>query len=1172
MTVNPIERKILIDQPSAEDLFRGKGHDRTADALAKAIANFREEDRAIGLDGPWGSGKSSVVEIAERKLRSAVISGKVKFHFFTFDIWKSQGSSFRRSFLEHFLDWTKLTFTERARELEEIEKKVKGKVREIHSNNQSILDWYGIAVLLFLPFLPIYYFWAKAGFDTAREAKDEIGFLLSWPALTLYIVLGLTFLKAFGKYWIHKGKNTKTWRQTFAKLRIAISQTLLISARQYENQEVTQYIRETDPNDFEFQSTLREILTVVQGKNIRVVMVLDNIDRLPKKEIADYWALVRAVFSRGPLSKTTGNKNPVTAIVPYDRHLIEGKDDAPSTDSVENFGSISSLGSREIFSKTFDEILTVSPPVMSNSRDFFLQKIGEALSGFSDTDELFRVYLIFNRILRVENGKATPRQIISFINELTGLYVLHEFQIALPTIAIYIAYQDALEAYPGRLSEKTLIDDRLRAIASDDNLERNLAAIIFNVEPGLAFQLLLDDKIKQSAVATGPDELIALANSPGFDLRVNEVIQDNMQEWQSSGDYSIVIVNFAALSKNYSGNARRHFCKSLVEAFQQVHSIELTPNIYTPYLKLYGLCEPIELLGLTQNLLSCVLSSIEGADSNDAGQGRNWINFVDQVYHSLDAVGQRDLLKDALETISLPTSPDFLFGVASSTPSSNVAFSHFKKPTLDLSKDNDFLQTIAKEESELALHAFSEFKAVSLLNDDQWIAIGNSILQELISSDVDDAETYINKILLLSAVWVYTDTAKRSEIALLSAFQRSEFYENLHDSVYDDTTSPALAHALFLAGQVQLQSGLPTPMNGQNVQLESSQFIWFKDLYDGKLVLAQEQYEIISGQAKKALQVDHWLEQGRLKPDQQFFAGVVRSAFLTEELPRISVALLIENFDYLKSTTGREFLPMLARFDSRIKQKDFAPLELAAYPIGLLSDTSGIGTGGWSIVHNRVGELLDVITPEEWLKHLNDADHTASILLEKIATSGYVSKKLEFRDIFIRFITETLSGKAEILPSVLNYDPALDAIEASYHADIFRKIREDLHDVTAATLEKAAQMFPRLINNLIAVGDRITRIEKDNIVRQLLCSALEGDNRAVMNMFLGVGRIKVADFVKQSEESTQAKVDGSWKHFSEHCQDRDWSKQVGELLHGKRKAKTIFDFLWPTQASEDEEA
>ncbi|ULJ74205.1 P-loop NTPase fold protein [Rhizobium gallicum] len=610
-----IRRSILIDEPSSEDQFNGKGHERTAAALSRAIANFSGHDRAIGLDGPWGSGKSTVVEIARKILAEKKTKENRDYRFFTFDIWQSQGSSFRRSLLERFLDWTITTFPKHRAALQEVERNVKGKVRQVHSTNQSILDWWGVLVIAALPFLPLYYFWAKKEFDDAKEKVDFFS-SYSFELLALF-VLGTLAWAMWKTICERRRSGGSWWRGIVARYRAALSQTLLIGSKQFEDQKVTQYIRETDPNDFEFQTTLRKILSIVQSDKVRVVIVLDNIDRLPKKEISDYWAQVRAVFSGNPAVVDSDPARSVTVIVPYHRHLVE--DQTAAISQGQGPAAISPLGAREIFTKTFDEILQVSPPVMSNSREFFIEKIRKALPDVSDRDELFRVYLIFDRIIRDQSGSATPRQIIAFINELCGIYVLHDGRFKLPTVAVYIAYQDALEANPGVLNDPNSVDPRVRQIANDRDLEQNLSAMIFNVDPDLALQLMLDQRIKDAAVQTA-ERLVEISNSAGFDVRVDQVVQENVDEWDDSSELSTVVSNFAALSKVYTGDAKLHFRNTFVSSVMQMRRFTFDPKTYERLLTVTELAEPDQLGPLVRSLLVTSLGTY-GSRSSKSKMG-----------------------------------------------------------------------------------------------------------------------------------------------------------------------------------------------------------------------------------------------------------------------------------------------------------------------------------------------------------------------------------------------------------------------------------------------------------------------------------------------------------------------------------------------------------------------
>lgn len=441
-------RHIIQDIPSNEDLFHGGGHERTAHSLSKAIVKFEQGDCAIGLDGSWGSGKSSVVEMAARKLSEKNDQGRRSYHFFTFDIWKSQGSGFRRSYLEHFITWAKQTFPKKQSALENIENQIKGKTKEVETDNHPVLDWYVIAVLVFLPFLPLYYFWAKQAFDNLSKAGNLSHFLYSPPFLTLLAFVVGTVVIAWLKCKPSSG------RQGNLDFKTAISRMLLISSRQHQDHRIVQRVREIDPNDYEFHATLREILGTIQSDRDRVVVVLDNIDRLPKKEIKEYWALVRSIFSRTHDLQLLDKNTDIIAIIPYDRKLIEANVNEADEDEHKRATPLSGLASRELFSKTFDEVLAVSPPVLSNAREFFVDKLEQALPGQVSSDDRFRAYRIFCELLNLESGTTTPRQILSFVNDLSSLYELHAGKFRLPTIAAYLAHQDLLTDTPSALNAR----------------------------------------------------------------------------------------------------------------------------------------------------------------------------------------------------------------------------------------------------------------------------------------------------------------------------------------------------------------------------------------------------------------------------------------------------------------------------------------------------------------------------------------------------------------------------------------------------------------------------------------------------------------------------------------------------------------------------------------------
>src|SRR5699024_7425991 len=90
----------LSDEPVEQDDFKGQSHDKVAEALVKLISK-NKGGYAIGLEGSWGSGKSTVINIAEDKLED---KGE-EILFFPFDAWARQGDPIRRSFLELLINF-----------------------------------------------------------------------------------------------------------------------------------------------------------------------------------------------------------------------------------------------------------------------------------------------------------------------------------------------------------------------------------------------------------------------------------------------------------------------------------------------------------------------------------------------------------------------------------------------------------------------------------------------------------------------------------------------------------------------------------------------------------------------------------------------------------------------------------------------------------------------------------------------------------------------------------------------------------------------------------------------------------------------------------------------------------------------------------------------------------
>jgi predicted KAP-like P-loop ATPase len=96
--------KFVDDHPSSSDEFRGQPHQGVAETLV-SILTSGHGGRAIGLEGTWGSGKSTVIDIARSKLQNtnSDTAGSQKHTFFVFDAWAHQGDPLRRVSLQELI-------------------------------------------------------------------------------------------------------------------------------------------------------------------------------------------------------------------------------------------------------------------------------------------------------------------------------------------------------------------------------------------------------------------------------------------------------------------------------------------------------------------------------------------------------------------------------------------------------------------------------------------------------------------------------------------------------------------------------------------------------------------------------------------------------------------------------------------------------------------------------------------------------------------------------------------------------------------------------------------------------------------------------------------------------------------------------------------------------------
>lgn len=476
----------LSNHPKGVDLFEGKSQERLARAVAAHITevdNNTEEGkqprfaRLIGLEGKWGSGKSNVIRILQKDHL------KDRYSFFNFDAWGNQEDLQRRSILElltkHLIDTGKLTGMTKMRvmkpegdgKVEEIPCTWKEKLESLLSRKSYSRDvtvpsfngWSKVFVLMLLitglliPLLDLI-------------AKDT----LCWWA-HLIIVVGPILVFLF-LAWV-TGNLRPMWRMYNTE----------------GKSDTTSYvISEQEPSVREFKEWMQEISTHLPESE-KLVLVFDNMDRLPSEKVHQFWSLIQTFFA------DEGYSN-IWCIIPYDEsHLAAVFSDGSTEDK-----RVKLL--RGFLDKTFPVVYRVPEPIVADYKNIFEQLFREAFGETVDDDSLELISQCYRHIHPMPN----VREIISFINSNVMLTKQWKESISPISRAVYVLTADTLLRNP-QLPEGT--NGKLKDVSTDEyilgngyykrfdqllfgkvklaTMQREIAAMAYGIEPNTAAQIVV---------------------------------------------------------------------------------------------------------------------------------------------------------------------------------------------------------------------------------------------------------------------------------------------------------------------------------------------------------------------------------------------------------------------------------------------------------------------------------------------------------------------------------------------------------------------------------------------------------------------------------------------------------------------------------------------------------
>lgn len=491
----------LNPQPKGEDKFEGKSQVRLVQSISGYILNIDSQEenarmmpRIIGLEGEWGSGKSNVIEQLKEKPEL-----KDKYKFFVYNAWGNQEDLQRRSILEALTN----QLVKGSKEHNYNDKVLKGKTTiELKDGTSKSVTWEERLKYLLA---------SKSDVETNVVPQLNIWFAVfilivvitpiitniakSISCLFWKCVVASIPLLVIGAVLAYKYRKSNSQKGFKARLQDTLSEMLRIYKGKEVNEHKYQTISSEEPTVVEFRKWMQDISDGLTGDN-HVVMVFDDMDRLPAEKVKRLWSTIHTFFAGKGFER-------IWAIIPFDRnHLANAFGDVDDnivlTDS--------------FLQKTFPVVFRVAPPVKKDFDKVFLAYLKEAFGDSEDESEL----QIVDRMYRLDCEKPNVRAIMSFINEMVTIRLQwSKGEVSLRNIACFLLGKEEFRANPiNAILEPRYIDKFSGLVTNDIDLQKCLSAIYYGVDVKDALQIPLEVFINKCIDSNGDINLYS--DNPNF--------------------------------------------------------------------------------------------------------------------------------------------------------------------------------------------------------------------------------------------------------------------------------------------------------------------------------------------------------------------------------------------------------------------------------------------------------------------------------------------------------------------------------------------------------------------------------------------------------------------------------------------------------------------------------
>jgi hypothetical protein len=479
----------LKNTPIGDDLFEGKSQEKIGVVIADIIKN--KNFQIIGIDGAWGTGKSNLVKIVEKKLSD--------YKFFIYDVWGHQEDDQRKAILvelTEFISGKENNIIANNTKWEDKLKKLLSKEKEVTTINRPYLSVGFIFSLFSIIYVPTVNVFKDSMVDFF--GIEKLFWKLVLVIFPIFIVLGIYTFNLISSWINEKG--------FWFSFKLASQKTFQVYTNKQEEETKIETISENEPSVKDFRNWMKEIDTDLGNK--KLILVFDNFDRLPKKQILSIWSSIHIFFAEEDY------KN-IKVIIPFDRlHIKNAFKELDSNNGINDYAN-------DYINKTFDLVYRISQPILSDWKVFFKERWKEAFTTV-DESEFLKVIQIYE----VYRTTITPREIIACINEIVSIKLLDD---TIPDryIALFVLNQDYIINDPLKaISNPEFLKGLSYLYKDDENFQKNITALAYQINSKDALEVAYRKQLKDSLVNKKDEVFLEISKTNVFNKIILSVISE----------------------------------------------------------------------------------------------------------------------------------------------------------------------------------------------------------------------------------------------------------------------------------------------------------------------------------------------------------------------------------------------------------------------------------------------------------------------------------------------------------------------------------------------------------------------------------------------------------------------------------------------------------------------